>query len=161
MSREPAVAKRLLAAKRSFGMLKFAQFDKDDPAVADLTTSQPENPIININELLPSNVLKLLNAAKTDLKEVGFKYVWCKNSMVLAKASDAAVPYGLFGGSVLYRIFNASARTFRNPVLSRRINNVFYVHLVSGAQEEVVASPSGTASPRYSRFAAERASGER
>lgn len=87
-----SIVRRLLGAKRSFGALKYSQLDKNILTNTDLAAGQPGDPLIHVNELLPSNVLKLLNDAKTQLKAAGFKYIWSRNLTVFAKfTSDSLV----------------------------------------------------------------------
>lgn len=89
--RSPAIVNRILAAKRTFGPLKFSQLDASAMMRADLAVFQPGDPFINLNELLPLHVLHLLNEAKTRLKAAGFKHVWARNSTVFAKFSNNAL----------------------------------------------------------------------
>lgn len=85
---KPSTMSRFVAAKRSFGSLKYSQLDKGLLTHPDIVAGQPGDPTININELLPSNVLKLLNDAKTQLKPAGFKYVWSRDLTVYAKCTN-------------------------------------------------------------------------
>lgn len=83
-----SVVSRLLAAKRSFGSLKFSQLDRRLFSNEVLSVEQPGDPIINVNELLPTTVLHLLKETKTRLKTAGFKYIWTRNLTVYAKFND-------------------------------------------------------------------------
>lgn len=82
---------RMLAAKCSHGVLRYSQLDAATLTDPDLAQGQHGDLIINVNELLPSAVLKLLTEAKAQLKPAGFKYVWCRNTTVFAKHSDRAL----------------------------------------------------------------------
>lgn len=84
----PAIVNRLLAAKRSFGPLKFSQLDLSAMKRAGFSTDQPGDRFINLNELVPSQVIRLLNFTKKQLKDVGFKYIWSRNSTVFAKFNN-------------------------------------------------------------------------
>lgn len=88
---EHSLLARILAAKRSFGMLRYAQINPALLSHPDLSTEQPGNPTINVNELVPTSTFKLLVAAKTALKAAGFKYIWCRDGTVYAKAHDSAL----------------------------------------------------------------------
>lgn len=79
---------RMLAAKWSFGALKYSELDITALTNPDLVAGQPEDPLISINELLPSNIHKLLRDAKTQLKAVGFKFIWSRNLTVFAEFSN-------------------------------------------------------------------------
>lgn len=81
----------MLSATRSFGSLKYSQLDKGLLIHPDIVAGPPGDPVLSINELLPSNVIKL-NDAKTQLKPVDFKYVGSRDLTVYAKyTSDSLV----------------------------------------------------------------------
>lgn len=86
--KDHGVVARVLSAKRSHGIMRYSQLDATRLINPDLAAEQSGDPVININELLPSNVLKLLNGAKTQLKPAGFKHIWSRNSAVYARFSD-------------------------------------------------------------------------
>lgn len=79
-------AARILAAKRAFGPLKLSQVITNPVALP----AQSGDPTINFNELLPTNILKLLSASKVELKNAGFKYVWVRNLTVYAKFREGS-----------------------------------------------------------------------
>lgn len=100
----PSIVHRILAAKRAFSALKFFQLDANALISAGLAVFQPGDPFINLNGLLPSHVLRLLNETKTQLKAVGFKYIWCRNSTEFAKFSDDAPVQIIYSQADLPRI---------------------------------------------------------
>lgn len=85
---KPSTLSRMLAEKRSFGSLKYSQLDKALLTHPDIVTGHPGDRVINVNELLPLNVLNLLNDTKTQLKPSGFKYVWSRDLTVYAKFTN-------------------------------------------------------------------------
>lgn len=89
--KDSATVSRLLAAKRSFGPLKFSQLNLQAPTDAGSNVGQPGDPFVNINELLPTHVIKLLREAKAALKAAGFKFIWVRNFTVFAKYSIDSV----------------------------------------------------------------------
>lgn len=111
--RAPTIVNRILAAKRAFGPLKFSQLDAGAMMATGLAVFQPGDPHIIINELIPSDVLRLLNEAKTQLKAVGFKYVWTRRSTVFAKYADNALVQIINSPDDLVRI--AQLYTSRSP----------------------------------------------
>lgn len=83
--KDHGVVARILAAERSHGVMRYSELDPAGITNPDLAEEQPGNPIVNVNELLPSNVLKPLTEAETELKPAGFKYIWTRNFTVYVK----------------------------------------------------------------------------
>lgn len=90
--RDHGVMARLLASKRSHGVMRYSQLDSSCLTNLDPAAVQSGDPIINVSELLPSNVLKLLTDAKALLKPLGFKFIWTRNAKVCVKfANDSPI----------------------------------------------------------------------
>lgn len=89
--KDSTIVNRLLSAKRTLGVLKYSQLDADALAGLGAAMGQAGDCIININELLPSHVLRLLADAKARLKAVGIKHIWARNLTVMAKYTDDSV----------------------------------------------------------------------
>lgn len=81
---------RPLSAKRTREALGYSKLDPTILSKRDIAAGQPEDPLINVNELLPSHVLKLLDDTKMQLKPEGFKYIRTRNFTVDVKFSNAA-----------------------------------------------------------------------
>lgn len=90
--KDNGVLARIVAAKRTHGAMRFSQLVSIGFFNQAVAAEQVGNPVINVSELLPSNVLKILTATRTQLKPAGFLYIWTRNGIVHVKyANDSPI----------------------------------------------------------------------
>lgn len=97
--------------KKAFGALKFSLL----PPAAVKTLEQSDYPTINLNEMLLLNVFKLLSEARTELRDLGFRHVWARNSTVYARFRDGSPVHIINSTTDLPAIAQLYGKSAENP----------------------------------------------